>query len=1323
MDNTAERQSNMNDGQPAPLAQASTPQSALERLARWQAHIDPRLQAQMTVLQMLEEYLLVELRTRYLQGNIDPHFIDTLIETVLRRLIDPQWVFADEEQDAPYRWPEGPDRGFSTERQEIIVQVLEGAAAGFIRHYKDYLRRYWALTEPDPDLEGVISQRLGDHQARLDRLLLPQQLAGLEVEELRERIEAFQDAWRRMGSLAALASPQERQDLEAMTRKQLPQWLRYLDDEQLRLLKAYQGETAQAQALLDGLLDGLGSLQAFARHQGKAYVRHELDMEVEPDAIRVQLQWRGVLDQPLQTHSLSELLAAGPLRPDAVSVFLVENGAMLRNQPLSADFISRLLAQVDAPAGYLSALVERYARADLKDAMLDWFAARLRQSAFVARCAGHLQVSNHDALKTLWDPQASPILQVAGLILPNNLQCAELLLFSRQDLQGDLLLYAPDKPDGQEWIELPSLRAVSAQLGAWVEEEAGREYLLQQLFPADRLLAREYFSGVAQKPTSWDLGQDPRNAATDLQACLENAVAMGLANNLAQVEREQSPRWYVALPLESRQIISSLNQEIRVHQRVFDEQMTGYEVFMDFAKRTVAQAIAPYMLGKGVTEPVDPATVLIDYKPGLAGGPSRVANLLELAIHGYDDNWGIEHPEKGVRSSVGQDLGNVRSADLATYIRRAFLGEQYARQIRAQFLDAQAPVYMKRRLALHNLLLARMDRDLRVARARSQVDDPAFWWLTRQVTLLGDALPDDSLSARGSGYPEKVVQREGLIRFTVGGHVVAGVYVFSYFEPRAFYWLYTPDAPDGVLLRQYQDFSAAIAARLHDYVLGRVALSARAAVKRSLAALAAATRRVDTLREFNRVNDIRTEFDASIERAIVDVQDITQSRVEVVQNQVIKGLLFVAAPVCMVYPPFALLLDVAFIAVTSRQATEAHVQGDTDRALGHWLMASWGALFAVFGAAGIAGLLGGAVRRLKLAVRPLSLSAQRLRQGTSVLAKEAGPVIQPLRFNPKQAVRKPPEHLQLVTEEGIFHGTYLSPASATRPRGAYYLRSNGRYYQVSKDPHFGGLCLVDARRPDALYKLPIRRMANGKWTHNVVGLPGGNEQMLNLGRVSNLREAFPGHVFPDVARGALQGEAVVARFSEAVADNYLFSLNAQTCVIASLYNPSTRVGAVIHFDHNIRPLIERSVRDVTQRLGGGANDIRVTLAGGDWLTGTDIGGRVRSVMRRQGLEPAWDHWSYSSCFGNSYGVVLDLRSGVTSVFKTSRGQVERYYIPVLARAKNSTDPVSVRARGFMTRVRGEPLVADAHGVVHTSHGGPATAAQIESQALPTVVLS
>ena len=1320
MDNTAEQQGKASGTGAIPFSQAQAAPAILHRLTRWQAEIDGRLSTQMTFVQVLEEHLLVELRTHFYEGNIDPRFIGNLVDTVLLRMINQQPVIVDEELNTPFRWPEGADRGFSVERQEVIVQAVEGVAWGFIGHYKDYLRRHWQASGADTSLGGVIRQRLDDHLAQVDLAFQPTALAGLDVDELREKLEALEDSWHQRCRLTELATPEERHNLEMIARLQLPGWLRALDEGERTELKRLQDHTSQAAVMVDELLEGLGSMQAFARHLAKDYVRHELDMAVEPDRIRVQLQWRSVIGQPMQTRSLSELLAAGPLRQDTVSVFLVENGDMLRNQPLSAAFIAQMLAEVDAPAEYLQALASRYARADLRSALFDWFAARLAQSAFIARCAGHLKANHHDAVRALWQAGDSAplagVLRVSGLVLPNGLKCADLLLFHRADLHGDLLLYAPGKPDGQEWIELPTLWAVSVEIGGWTRSEAGREYLAQQMSPADRDVAREYFARVVEKPASWDTAQDPRGGVAGFRACLEGIVATALDTRLAQVAQDESAPWYSDLPLEARRTLSSLNQELVLHQQGFDQQLASYEVFADFAKRIVTQAISPYMRSKGVLEPVDPATVLIDYNPGLADGRTQVASLLDLVIHGYDDNSGIDNPRKGVRSSVGQDLSRVRSAELASYIRRAYVGEQYVRQIRARFLDAGAPEYAERRNACRNLLLTRMDRDLRIAAGRSQLNADEFWWLTRQVTLLSEPV-----IGVGPVYSGAVVQREGVIRFSIGGHIVLGVYVFTYFDPKGGSWLYTPEAPDGVMFRQYREFPGKVAARLHDYVLQRTALGARAAVRRSLKALAASSVSVDTLREFNRVVDIRAEFDAYIERAASDVEDITKSRAEVIRAQVLKGLLFASAPVCLVYPPFALLLDVAFIAVSVKEAADAHGQGDTERALGRWLMASWGVLFAALGVGAIATLVGRTAGGLKSVLNPMSLSARRLRDAASTIAREAGPVNQAIRFKPRQAVGKTPENLQWVAE-GIFQGTYRSPPSALQPRSAYFIRHKGRYYQVQESVHFGGLCLVDASRPGALYKLPVRRMTDGKWTHNKVGLRGGNDDVRNLGRVSDLREAFPGHVFPDVSRGALQGEAVVAKFSEAVADNYLFSLNAQTCVIASLYNPATRVGAVIHFDHNIRILIERSIKDVISRMGGSAREIRATLAGGDWLTGADIGGRVRSIMRRQGLKPTWDHWSYSSCLGNNYGVSLDLRSGMASVFKTSRSQVERYYIPVLARAKKSTDPVSARAREFMTRLRSEPLVASPNGAVQTLQGRPATASQIQAQAFPTVVL-
>ncbi|MCL6704031.1 type III effector 1 [Pseudomonas sp. T1.Ur] len=1301
MGNTAEWQRNRDGVGAVSSSQEATAQAVLDKLTRWRAVIDARMQAQMTLLEVLEEFLLVQLRTHYYQGNVDVHFLGALLDTTLLRMSGQAFEAYDAERDAPYRWPGGADFSFPAERRDVVTQAVEGAAFGFINHYEDYLRRHWKLSGGDASLHDVLHEKLEGHMAGVAAIFQPDRLAGRDVDELREAIEAREDAWRRMGQLSALATRQERHELAALASRQVPDWLRGLGEADRKRLEDLHEEALQAQALVDEQLDGLGSLKDFARSLAKDYVRHELDMEVEPDGVRVKLQWRTIMGQPMRTYSLSELVAGGAIRPDAISVVLVENGTMLRNEPISAPFMAQLLANVDAPAEYLPALSTRYHRADLKNAMFDWFLARLQHSAFVARCAGQMTTASHDRLGTAWSSESSEQaiggLRVSNVELPDRSGCADLLLFYCEDPREgvtNLLLYAPGKPDGQEWISLPSLRAVSAEIGGWAASEAGREYLLQQMTPGDRVRAREYLVNVMQKPTSWDLSKDPRRAASGFKTCIEQAVLTGLSNNLMQVEMSESPRWYSRLSLDSRRTISGLGQELLVHQQLFGEQLAGYEVFLDFAKRTVTQAIAPYMRSKGVDESVDPSTVLIEFYPGLTGS-KKVASLLELAIYGYDDNAGIDHPARGVRSTVGQDLRQVRSADLARYIRSAYLGERYAREVRSRFLDANDPAYLRRRDVHRYMLLARMERDLRIAYGQSALSVDAFRWLTRQITLLGERKV-----VGGPTSPSAVVAREGVHRLTVNGHVVLGVYLFTYFDPKGVCWLYTPDAPDGLLFRNYGAFRGRTAAQLHDYILERVALTARASVARSLLALAADASPVDTLREFNRVVDIGAEFDAFIERAITDVEDITTSRAEVIQHQVVKGLLFAAAPACMIYPPFAVLLDVAFVGISTSQAIEAHARGDTQEALEQWLVASWGSLFAVLGAASVAPLLGRSAMNLKLMLRPLSLSAQRLRRATPVAAKETGLLIRPIRLKPRQAVQAVPENLQPVVDDGIFHGTYRSAPSASQPRATYYIRSQGRYFQVREDPYFGGLCLVDSSRPGALYQLPIRRMTDGRWVHDKVGLRGGNN-VRNLGRVRSLHEAFPGHVSPNVTRGALQGEAVVAASNAAAADNYLFSLNAQTCVVASLYNPTTRVGAVIHFDHNIHSLIERSVRDVMGRLGGRGRDIRVTLVGGDWLTGGDIGGVVRSVMRRRGLRPTWDYWSYSSCFGNTYGISLDLGTGVTSVFKMQPALTSHYLWGQQGLIRSRMDR-------FKTRFRRPAL--------------PTTPEETELYAFPTVVL-
>ncbi|WP_332765050.1 type III effector 1 [Pseudomonas koreensis] len=1303
-------------------ASTGTVQEVLLRITRWQALIDKRLSSQMSLLEAMEDFALTELRNHYPDGNIDPGFVQVLLDAVMQKMIDGKSLMYLAIRDSPYRWPGGADRGLAASHRQAVIQTVDSVAGHFLVQYKNYLQEHWETKGQEAAFDRLVLRKLQRFIDDIDALFNADRLAALTLDRLRRQIDRIHRRSTRRYRLTSLATGTEKKLLQAQSYANLPHWLRVLNEPDRARLRQYQQQTALGQAALDDLLEGYGSLRAFARQQAIDYLQLKLDIEVEPDRIEVRLKWRSAVGEPTQNRSLSELLAAGPIGKDFAAVLDVTSGASQRNQPLTPTFVADMLAEQDYPADYLQILPGQYERIDVHKASFDWLTARLKQSAFVARCAGHLTVADHERLEQAWAADVMQArLQFAALTLPNGMQCAELLVCYREETAQkveDLLLYAPNKPDGQEWVRLRSLAALTGEVWSWTQSESGREYLLQQLAPTAHRTARDYLLAVSASPALWGMTSDIRRDPLPFAECIETAVKMGLAKNLQRIEEDNSLRWYTTLGLDARRRISSLNQELIVHQQAFSELLGGFEVFVDFARRTVAAAIAPYMRSKNVLEPVDPATVLIDYSPGIVDRRKQSsASLLDLAIYGYDDNAGIEHPKRGVRSSVGQDLSQVRSADLARYMRGAWLGEKYAKEIRGQYLDARDEIYESRRFGYRNVLLSKMDRDLRIARSQARLSDAVYSALVRQVSLLSQ------LPAPGAHSPgADIATSDGVFRLTVRHNVVLGVYVFICCHPEPSRWLYTPDAPDGLTVRPYLSLEGDVAATLHDYLMARSPVAARNTVSRSLRAIAAKKQRVDTLFEAQRVGDARSEFNAYIERTVTDVEDITTSRAEMIERQVVKGLMFGAAPFCMVFAPFALLLDVVFIAVSAVQAIAAHLEGDVDGALGHWLEASWGALFAMAGAGSSVKLLAGTARNLRRTTRPVSLLAERL-EAVTLVRKETLPAVREVRFRARQAVGKTPEQLQRVTEEGVFYGTWRSPASAAQPQPTYYIRNRGSYFQVKENPHFGGLSLIDARRPTAIYQRPIRLTANGKWTHDRVGLRGGNDQVRNLGQVQNLRNAFPGHVEPLLNRGAMQGEAVVAKFIAGSRDNYLFSLNAQTCVIASMYNPLTKVGAVIHFDHNIRSLVERTVRNVMKRLGGSAKDVRATLVGGDWLTGTDIGGSIRSVLRQQGLRPTWDYWSYSSCLGNNYAVSLNLQNGVSTVFKTSASQVERLYTPVLQRARYANDAVSTRATSFMQRVRSRPLYEDGSGSVVDQAGRRATAAMIEEQAFSTVLMN
>ncbi|WP_312936864.1 type III effector 1 [Pseudomonas sp.] len=1292
-----------------PLTPSATA-ATLDRLVDWAAHAQARLLTQMSFLDVLEEQVGVELRT-YFPGPIDPRFVQDLIDAALQRHITQQPLAYDEAEHAPWRWEGQVTQEIPEWRREITVQLVESLGSRLLEFYDDALDRHWSatpagVTEPEA-YRGCIEAWLAAHRDDLHAALQPAALATSDVQAVRALIETLQQAWHWQAVLLNLATAQEREAIDRMMNAQLPDWRKGLDAPQSAQLRDALALWSAAQQRAWGLLSGVSTLQAYVHDQVGVALRERFDNPLSPDLISIELVRKAAAGSPPLATTLTELASRGAL--DLAQLYDVagtRSQVRLGEAPSAAQ-VQSLLFDSDYLAGYLGALRARHQQVDVHSALLDAADLALKYSALLARFAGHLPTAQHDRLlQALGGAEAG--VSVSGVRVFDAL-CSDLLVFTLADERGGFhsaLLYAPAKPDAQQWVLLTSLRALNQELGGWMASAAGRAYLLAQVPWAQRESVAVQMEQVAEQPQAWSLQQDCRHRFADYRNALAHGVQARLQAREDSVQRTVVPGWYTDLSLDEQRVITLLRQQARHAEQAFADTLDGWQSFQHYARTAVAQAIEPYLRSKGVTEAVDPESIIIDYRPGLGDGRLASVNLVDLVCFGYDDNTGIDHPDRGVRSAIGQDLSALRSADLARYARRAYLGEAYIAMMRARYLLPSTADYRPRQQAFARALAAGLDRDLRIALAQGQISRTVFDGLMARVDALGATLtldiPQDTT--------ETVLDTSGLVRLSVDDVVILGVYVFRLvMDEGAEDWLYTADAPDGILLRRYAELGEAAGGTLRSYLLARTRLSQQARVLSRLKALASGSGHRDALRRLNQVVGLAGEYDRYIEHALADVEAATRSHAEVVRGQVIKGLLF-AAPLSLVYPPFAIFIGAWFVVAPLREAVIAHSRGDTAHALQAWLEASWGAL-------GLLVHLPGASLK---AVKPLfnDLRHQLIRPRAAISLAPQRPS---MRFDPQWAVKRAPQGVQAVAEEGIWAGTWRAPATVQAPAGEHFIRDQGRFFKVEYDSAHQTLRVLKANNPGSYHHEAVILGPQGRWLANSTGLRGGAPAR-DAGRITAPRQITGGAGHPDNQRGALQGEAVVARFVPETADNYLFTLNAQSCVAVSLYNPVTRAGAVIHFDHNIKPLIEQSVRGVLARIRGQASEkLTAVMAGGDWLGGDSIGAPVRAVLRQNGLRPSWEHWSYSSCLGNTYGMTLDLRTGVTRVYTMNGDLVDRVLTPLMRSAQQGgRGPLALRAQRFMNRVRSEPMYQGGDGIVRNAAGHPVSSAHYQHHAIPVI---
>ena len=1289
---------------------------AIGRYRQWAEVLRARGERAPGFRDVIRARLVRELRRYYPHGSIGESLLDALLLLLMRCALDGAALDTTLLDEGPSGLEESPEPCVSDERGRVVVQVIEALAPHLMELYHAAVRDHWLAP-----LEGVaqglvllarIKAAVDGWASGLDDLLTPGGASNPHA--ALEELDAAQAELLMSLTLDALLTPQEAAVFGQILGNNLPYWLRLAADDDKAQLEALATRVLELEDAVALATDGLESLPRFVEVEVAEHVRHAHGVLMDPTKVLVASAYATEQGEQVRTSTLIELLLAGPYRPEPDvrrQVEQVPDGAKAG----AIEWLD-LLETFDARARYVEALGTFYHGQEGRSLLYDCLDAALVHSAFAARLQGHLGADNHDAImatRDLQTPAASP--SVASLALPG-IGALTLLLFHNPDAGAvkPYILYAPGKYDGQEWVELPNLRALAQEIGGWVKDERGRLYLLEQLPQARRQRAEQYLEAVFLLPGQWPADADYRSGYNHYQAAVENLAARQVANRLETVAQTVAPRWYVEQPLVVRQQVNGYNGWLNVKRDAIERARLNPEPFVVFAKRTLSAIIGPYLVERGVTEPVDPDTIVFEFRPGavfdfsFSDPPDKqTATLMDLAVTGYDDNAGLDNPRMPVRSSIGQDLTQLQAADLAYYIRRAYLGDKYARMVRAQFLQG-SPGFETRGRVFAELTALTLRRDALVAKLKGDLDEQQYSQVSAAI---------DGVEQPGGAGPAVFFQA------TVQGQPLSQVYVLRLpggnLDDAL---LYTPQAPDGMAFRPYQGtFGKGLPVALQLYFLQRVRLAAHESIREHLEAIGLGRAFADSPDTGQQVASLQDEYRVLIEGMLADVDRLTKSRREVITEQVLKGVGFASVPLGVIFPPLGFVLDLALVAVDAGRGYQAYRDGDVAAAVGFFTNAY---------ISGLCLLLPVAYHHIKAVRQPQKLVARSF--GIYRNASTRRPIAPGRklrapghRLDTRQALHQPPARLEQVHQEGLTQGLYCQPASVVQPQPRYFIRQGTRYFEVSVDQSAGTLRLVDARYPMAHYKMPVHRTPQGEWTFNpLAGLRGGKAP-LNLGAVNDLAQLFPPGVAPKHSRAALAGEAVSAGYNPAKADNYLMGVEVQGSVVTTLYNPNTGRGAVLNIDHGIGRPVRNSISEAVESLGpiDPAQPVQGAMVGGDWLAVPgDIFKQVNHALGLNAVLTRPDHWLAGNGLGGATGVLLDLKTGALLVWRfTSQGR-KWFYDPLREYPAFGDEHLRTRAKRFWARMKGGRWQAGESGDYHNRvvvHEGKAGQ---EAVAIPVHVL-
>lgn len=437
--------------------------------------------------------------------------------------------------------------------------------------------------------------------------------------------------------------------------------------------------------------------------------------------------------------------------------------------------------------------------------------------------------------------------------------------------------------------------------------------------------------------------------------------------------------------------------------------------------------------------------------------PSRSLTDLSLSNLAFTDlNFRVTGQ---VKNAHGEAIDALSASDIYHLVRDLDIGESYPKLLKSRLLTSSEGKWSQERYV--QVMQAQMRLDALEAKMAGDFHgngnlpperrDRAYKW----VTAVLDHPVDDDLRATVEGH--KIV----VGKVSINGVPLDGMLLIAV-ESRPSvpsFVVYTPQAPDGKCFREVdsrEDLRENVFLN-EDFLEYLIKLAPVAERDKVRSALTVSLRNFTLSPLLHTGNFYEGAYRTQVDRLIAAVDEQTSSTWEKNWESAWEIASFVGETALM-FTPFKVALPIAAL-----RSLYAVTQGLRNAAKGEQ-KAAWYFIEAALVLADA--LPGGKTAKIK----PKGM-------GHSVVSA----------IDPKKALSKAPDNLKLRTD-GRYNGVYEK--SQEGAPSTFFVKHAGKTYTVRYDQEFSTWRLIDPRRPDAYYQMPII-FKEGNWIHARLGLLGG----------------------------------------------------------------------------------------------------------------------------------------------------------------------------------------------------------------------------------------